>query len=124
MSVLERVNQRTAWPALVFKKLSNRTVVFREALPPRLFAVPYLPLMRGEIVVDHETSRAYVIGRLNPFFMTTTLCLMGLAVGASGDVANFILFVPLVALNVWLQWIRFGDVAKAITPSHEGIATN
>lgn len=124
MSTLERVNQRTGWPKLEFRRYSNRTVVFREALIRSPFTVPYLPLMRGEVVVDNETSTAYVQGRLNPFFMTTTLCLLGALGMAPGDGTNLIGFVPLLILNLWLQWARFRQVAKAITLAGDAQTAN
>lgn len=114
---LERANEKKTWPPLKFNRFSTRVVGFREAIVRNPFTIPYVPLMRGEVVFDHRANAAYVVGRLNPFFILLTACLLGTLGIKSGDGAAVVMFLPVLLLNLWLQWCRFAHVATAITAS-------
>jgi hypothetical protein len=98
---------RGAWPALEFHRFSQEHIGFREA---RLgFGVPYVPLMRGEIVVDSSSAAIRVLGRANFIFFGFIAFFLG-AGGASGALAA----VLLLGIFVAVQGVRFGHVVRQL----------
>jgi hypothetical protein len=102
---------------LLFKRLSNSEIAFRESMMPRL--MHYTPLMHGIIRFDSASRRTVVVGYANWTVMVLFVIFIAADFSKSVDKGvNWSLAIFLLGLYVALyviQFRRFRRVAKLIT---------
>lgn len=107
---LEKSSVTAAGPPLLFKRLDNDVIAFRE----KVFAgaLHYIPIMHGAIRYDAAEGVARVTGIVNWFVIAFIACfafLMG---------KNFVELLPIIAgvygIIYFIQAVRFNRVAKKL----------
>lgn len=111
LNSLERDMAQYKWPPLVFHRLPDGSVAFRESYG--MSYRRYYPAMRGRIVVDARRNEVRVLGLCNWTMLGVTLLVLPMAFILPTS-APTLLLLPVFGASYWIQRRRFLEVLEVL----------
>lgn len=106
---------RPPWPTIAFSAISDVRCAFRESFFSgfNLLRVPYAPVMRGSIVLDHARKEIRIVGFCNWYVLLALSVIFGPAMIKDAQVIPMV--VVLFGGSYLVQRARFNHVADVVS---------